>query len=388
MAGGLQRRTAKMSWLQRLRITSSLLSRARCKNHLRSRSVSGEMPAVSPVAGSHSGDDDPSMCSQKRMVFPPAAAMSRRAPSRIAWSSAGVCVYWLALEKGRNLTLPRLTPSMKKGLPSRVVTRLPTALGSALAAAAAGVTGIGAAATCSISATSEEAAPFLAARKLLGGGELAFFARAGVEKAPAERPSRARTSTAAAEEKSLRRRSIASRFFFRRLSFALSAFFFSLFQSREILKLRVNLCVEKGKSAFRLRLIIGEKERKEEEESGERAREREREMKLKQPCPCEFGASNVPLDSALRGPFCFFSPFETTKQTIQLCATQRDSQAKPRRASDIVEESVQTASTGMPTLLSLSLSPLCLSLSLSLFFFFLHSSWFLEGAFFLGRKRL
>ena len=179
------------------------------------------------MAGSHSGDDDPSMCSQKRTVLPPAAAMSRRAPSRMAWSSAGVCVYWVALEKGRNLTLPRLTPSMKKGLPSRVVTRLPAALGrafaaAAAAAAAAGVTGTGAAAaTCSISAVSEaEEAPFLAAKKLLplGGGlegELDFFARAGVEKAPAERASRARTSRAAAEDKSLRR-SIVLRF--RRLS--------------------------------------------------------------------------------------------------------------------------------------------------------------------------
>ena len=51
VAGGLQRRTARMSWHQRLRMTSSLLSRARCKNHLRSRKVSGEIPAVKARVG-------------------------------------------------------------------------------------------------------------------------------------------------------------------------------------------------------------------------------------------------------------------------------------------------------------------------------------------------
>ena len=125
----------------------------------------------------------------------------------------------MALAKGRNLTLPRLTPSMKKGLPSRVVTRLPAAFGRAFAAAAADVTGIWA---CCISATSEEA-PSLAAKKLFGGAgdEDDFLARAGVERTPAERTRRARTSAAATDESRLRRRSIC----FEAFSFQFRPFF-------------------------------------------------------------------------------------------------------------------------------------------------------------------
>ena len=129
LAGGLQRRTARMSWLQRDRITSNLLLRAFCRVHLRSVSVSGEMPDARPVAGSNSGDEDPSMWSQKRIVLPPTPAISFMDCSRMALSSAGVCEYWSAFANGRNLTLPRLTPSMKKGTPSRRRrTRSPAAL--------------------------------------------------------------------------------------------------------------------------------------------------------------------------------------------------------------------------------------------------------------------
>ena len=50
-----------------------------------------------------------------------------------------------------------------------------------------------------------------------------------------------------------------------------------------------------------------------------------------------------PLESALRGAFGSFPLFETSKQAVPFCKTQKESQASAREASGIVEESVQTA---------------------------------------------
>ena len=216
------------------------------------------------------------MWSQKRTVLPPAAAMSLRAPSRMAWSSAGVRVYWLAFENGRNLTLPRLTPSMKKGLPSRVVTRFPATFGKALAAAAAGATGI----ACSISAASAEAPSIAAAKKFLGEEEDDFLAKAGEEKTPAERTRRARASTAAAEN-GLRRRSIA---LFSLLTFSVSsrAGLFAPLQIRERRMIK-SACflIERKREGECL-----EKELKKEGVRG-------RDETEKEQCPWSFGAPNV-----------------------------------------------------------------------------------------------